>query len=156
MSIFLRCGSMNNYFRMKTQRKKFVDKKLIFRLRLFAIIFLIMTAIGIYDVVIGNLYVIVAFAALAGGIGIGLLVGRAMNVVWHEETNKAITKMDKFGVIILVSYVVFALFRKKLFAHWLTGHQLSAFVIFLSAGIMLGRLITLRGRLYRVLKGQGL
>jgi hypothetical protein len=141
---------------MKTQRKKFVDKKLIFRLRLFAIIFLIMTGIGIYDVVIGNLHVIVAFAALAGGIGIGLLVGRAMNVVWHEETNKAVTKMDKFGIIILVSYIVFALFRKKLFAHWLTGHQLSAFIIFLSAGIMLGRLITLRGRLYKVLKGQGL
>jgi len=141
---------------MKSHRRKFVDKKLIFRLRLFAIIFLLMTAIGIYDIVIGNLHVLVAIAALAGGIGIGLLVGRAMNVVWHEETNKAITKMDKFGIIILVSYIVFAVFRKKLLAHWLTGHQLSTFVIFLSAGIMLGRLITIRGRLYKVLQGQGL
>jgi hypothetical protein len=64
--------------------------------------------------------------------------------------------MDKFGVIILVGYIVFAVFRKKLFGHWLTGNQLSAFIIFLSAGIMLGRLLTLRGRLYKVLKGQGL
>jgi F0F1-type ATP synthase membrane subunit c/vacuolar-type H+-ATPase subunit K len=140
---------------MRSQRRKFVDKKLIIRLRLFAIIFLLMTGVGIYDVVMGNLPLLVAIAALGSGIGIGLIVGRAMNVVWHEETNKAITKMDKFGVIILVCYIVFAVFRKKLFAHWLAGHQLSAFIIFLSAGIMLGRLITIRGRLFKVLKGQG-
>ena len=71
-----------------------------------------MTGIGIYDVALGNLQLIYALAALAGGIALGLLVGRAMNVVWHEETNKAITKMDKFGIIILLCYIVFHISQK--------------------------------------------
>ena len=80
------------------------------------------------------------------------MVGRAFNVVWHEETSKAISRIDLFGGVILGAYILFALFRRWLFEHWLHGHQLSAFVICFSSGIMLGRLITLRSRIIKVLK----
>lgn len=141
---------------MKSERKKYVDKKLITRLRLFALIFLIMCAVGIYDTVIGVIAPGIALAAIAGGVGLGLLIGRIYNVVWHEETGTAISKMDVFGVIILLAYILFAIFRKKLFGHWFAGHQLSAFIMCISAGVMLGRLLTLRTMIINVLKSQRL
>ncbi|MDB5202720.1 MAG: hypothetical protein JWQ27_2129 [Ferruginibacter sp.] len=137
-------------------RKKFVEKKLLTRVRLFAIISLLMIAIGIYNVTVGYVSPLLAIAAFGAGIMLGLLVGRASNVVWHEETGKAISKMDRFGVIVLVCYIVFAIFRKWIFQHWLTGHQLSAFIICFSAGIMLGRFLTLRSRILKLLNEKGL
>lgn len=137
---------------MRAQRKQYIDKKLIRRLRILALIFLILLGIGLYDIALGYLPVLLALAALVGGVGLGLLVGRAFNVVWHEETSKAISRIDLFGGVILGAYILFALFRRWLFEHWLHGHQLSAFVICFSSGIMLGRLITLRSRIIRVLK----
>ena len=147
---------MDNSKNTRAHRRKFVDKKLLMRLRIFAVIFLIMAGIGLYDTIRGDLPAWLALASLLGGFGLGLLVGRAYNVVWHEKAGKAVSKMDVFGGLILVAYIVFAIFRKDIVGHWLAGHALSAFVIWLSGGIMLGRLVTLRGRILKVLKSQGL
>jgi hypothetical protein len=141
---------------MRSQRRKYVDKKLLTKLRLFAFIFLIMASIGVYNVVEGNLSLLLALLALGGGILIGLLVGRANNIIWHEEDGKAIARMDAFGIFILVAYILFAIFRNKIFGHWLAGHELSSFIIWFSSGIMLGRLLTLRTMLIKVLRDQGL
>ena len=141
---------------MKSQRRRHIDKKLLIKLRMFALIFLIMAGIGVYNVAEGNIRLILALSALGGGILIGLLVGRANNIIWHEEDEKAISKMDLFGIIILVAYILFAIFRKKIFSHWLAGHELSGFIIWFSSGIMLGRLLTLRTMVIKVLRGQGL
>ena len=147
---------MNNPENKKARRRQFVDKKLRIRLWIFGVIFLIMTGIGVYDIIRGDLPPWLGGASLLGGFLLGLLVGRAHNVVWHEEAGKAISKMDLFGGLILGAYIVFAIFRKNIIGHWLAGHALSAFVIWLSAGIMLGRLVTLRGLIHKVLQSQGL
>lgn len=147
---------MNNTENKKPHRRQFVDKKLRVRLWIFAVIFVIMAGIGIYDTIRGDLAPWLALASLLGGFLLGLLVGRAYNVVWHEGAGKAISKMDLFGGLILGAYIIFAIFRKNIVGHWLAGHALSAFVIWLSGGIMLGRLVTLRGRIIKVLKSQGL
>lgn len=115
-----------------------------------------MVGIGVYDTIRGDLSLGLTLAALLGGLTLGLLVGRASSVVWNEETGKAITKMDVFGGVILVAYIVFAIFRKNIVGHWLTGHALSAFIMWLSGSIMLGRLFTLRASILKVLRDQGL
>ena len=140
----------------RAQRRKYVDKKIIVRLRIFTAIFLIMVGIGVYDTIHGDLSLGLTLAALLGGLTIGLLVGRSSSVVWNEEAGKAITKMDVFGGVILVAYIVFAIFRNNIVSHWLTGPALSAFVMWLSGSIMLGRLITLRASILKVLRNQGL
>lgn len=138
----------------RSERRQYVEKKLIFRLRMFAVIFFIMCSIAVYDIYMGYLNPVFGMGGMAGGIALGLLVGRAYNVVWHEEANKAISKMDAYGIAIIVAYILFAIFRKKLFGYWLHGPQLSAFVLCFSSGIMLGRLLTLRRRIKKVLKSQ--
>lgn len=135
---------------------QFVHRKLLFRLRRLAIIFIIITAILIYEI---SQHYIAGYLAWFGfllGILIGLLIGRRMhNISWDAETNKAVTKMDRLGIIILILYILFAISRHWILSHWLQGYALTAFSLSIAAGGMLGRLWTTRQRIRQVLKEEG-
>jgi hypothetical protein len=141
---------------MKAHRKKFVDKKLIFKLRIFAALFCIMIFIAIYDTARYYINPWEAIGTLLCGSVAGYFLGRAFNVIWDEEAGKAIRKMDVLNIAVIVLYLLFALSRRWIFHHWFTGNELSAFIICLSAGITLGRYLSLRRRIHKVLKQQEL
>ncbi|HUS02018.1 MAG TPA: hypothetical protein VMY77_09840 [Chitinophagaceae bacterium] len=135
---------------------RFVHRKLLFRLRRLAIIFITITVILIYE--ISHNY-IAAYLAMFGfmlGMIIGLLVARRMhNISWDAETNKAVTKMDRVGIVILALYLLFAISRQWILSHWLQGYALSAFSLSVAAGGMLGRLWSTRQKIRQILKQAG-
>lgn len=135
---------------------RFVHRKLLFRLRRLAIIFLIITGIVIYEVSQNYIAGYLATDGFMIGMIIGLLVARRMhNISWDAETNKAVTKMDRLGIIILVIYLLFAISRRWILSHWLQGYALSAFSLSVAAGGMLGRLWTTRQKIRQILKQEG-
>ncbi len=138
----------------RTYSKEFVHKKLVFRLRIFLVLFIIMLVIGIYDVYSAYITITNALIAFSSGIVLGYVVGSASNVVWHQEANKVMMKMDIISGVILGLYIVFAIFKRTIFHHWFSGNELSAFVISLSAGIMLGRFSSVRKQIISVLRQQ--
>lgn len=135
---------------------RYVHRKLLFRLRRLAIIFLIISCILIYEISQDYLAGYIAFDGFLLGMIIGLLVARRMhNISWNAETNQAVTKMDRIGIVILVLYILFAIGRHWIFGHWLQGSALSAFCLSVAAGGMLGRLWTTRQKIRRILKREG-
>ena len=135
---------------------RFVHRKLLFRLRRLAIIFLIITGVVIYEVSKNYIAGILPIDGFLLGMIIGLLVARRMhNITWDTETRKTVTKMDRFGIIILVLYLLFAISRRWIFSHWLQGYALSAFSLSVAAGGMLGRLWTTRQKIRQILKQEG-
>lgn len=135
---------------------KFVHRKLLFRLRRLALIFVIILGVLIYE--ISHNY-IAAYLAIAGfGLGyvIGNLVSRRMHIIsWDAGTTKAVTKMDRIGIAILIVYIIFALTRHWIFSHWFTGYALTAFSLSVGAGGMLGRLWNTRKKIREILKREG-
>jgi hypothetical protein len=135
---------------------RFVHRKLLFRLRRLAIIFLIITGVLIYEISHNYIAGYLAIFGFMLGMIIGLLVARRMhNISWDAETNKAVTKMDRLGIVILVLYLIFAISRRWIFSHWLQGYTLSAFSLSVAAGGMLGRLWTTRQKIRQILKQAG-
>ena len=135
---------------------RFVQRKLLFRLRRLAIIFLLITGVVVYEVSQNYLAGYIAVDGFMVGMIIGLLVARRMHTIsWDADTNKAVTKMDHLGIIILVLYLLFAISRRWIFSHWLQGYALSAFSLSVSAGGMLGRLWTTRQKIRKILKHEG-
>ncbi|MEO6327889.1 MAG: hypothetical protein ABIO55_03115 [Ginsengibacter sp.] len=135
---------------------QFVHKKLLFRLRRLAVIFLIITGVLIYELSHDYIAGYMAAAGFILGFLIGLLVSHRMhNISWDSETTKAVSKMDKVGIIILVVYILFAMGRKWIFGHWLEGYALTAFTLSVSAGGMLGRLWNTRQKVREILKKEG-
>lgn len=135
---------------------RYVHRKLLFRLRRLAVIFLIITGVLIYEVSQNYAAGFFAIFGLLVGMIIGLLVSRRMhNISWDIETNKAVTKMDRIGIIILVLYLLFAISRHWIFSHWLQGYALSAFSLSVASGGMLGRLWNTRQKIRQILKREG-
>lgn len=134
---------------------KFVHRKVLFRLRRLAIFFIVVVAIVIYEVSQNYIAGLMAVGGLLIGVAVGLSVSRMHLLSWDAETGKAVTKMDRLGLIILVIYLLFAIFRRWIFGHWLSGHALSAFCLSVAAGGMLGRLFTLRQTIRQILKQEG-
>jgi hypothetical protein len=135
---------------------RFVHKKLLFRLRRLAIIFLLISGILIYEISQDYIAGYMATAGFLLGVAIGLMVAHRMHrISWDAETSKAVTKMDRLGIIILVFYLLFAISRKWIFSHWLHGYSLSAFSLSVAAGGMLGMLWTTRQQIRQVLKKEG-
>ena len=136
--------------------RKYVHRKLLFRLRRLAIIFLIIIGILIYEISHNYIAGYLAAGGFILGIAIGLMVNKRMHIIsWDAETNKAVTKMDRLGIIILVAYILFAIMRQWIFSFWFHGNALTAFSLSVGAGGMLGRLWSTRQKIRQILREEG-
>lgn len=141
---------------MRSARKGYLDKLVLTRFRMFTLACAGMATLGMYLLIEGHIHLIYACLAFCGGILLGSLVGRTNNIVWQEEDKKVYAKFDVIGVIIMASYILFIFVRRKFLGIWLQGDELSGFILFLCSGVMLGRLLTLRKMVLKVLTKQGL
>lgn len=121
--------------------KRHIDRKLIFRIRIFILIFLTMMGITVYDALQHRIGILLAFGGIILGVIIGFIANRIFSTKWHPEASKVVTHIDELGVIILIVYITFSFFKKWIFSHWLYGPTLTAFTFSLLGGIMLGRLL---------------
>ena len=136
---------------------QFVHRKLLFRLRRLAIIFMLITVFVLYEIWQHSILIYTALAGFFVGIIIGIIVAKRMHhISWDVETNKAITRMDRIGIIILVLYLLFAVARHWIFSHWLKGAALSAFTLSMAAGGMLARFYSTRQSIRKILKREGI
>lgn len=133
-----------------------IDKKLQFRFWLFVLISLVMLAIIGYDVLIGTLSSLFALEGILVGIFIGLASSRMFHFSWDHDVKKVIARLDWVGGIILVLYIVIAIFRAKLVGVVVHGPQVAPAGLAVVAGTMAGRVIGMRTQIRKVLKAQGI
>ncbi len=129
------------------------DKKLLLRLRLFLVISLVMLGIIVYDFFQNIISFPLAVTGIGLGVLIGLVAGRMFKIHWHEEENKVVSRLDELGIVILILYIGFAIFRGRFFGTWIHGPLLTAFTFAFFSGTMFGRFMTMgfsiRSILYR-------
>lgn len=132
--------------------KQYVERKLLRRLRIFFVVFMVLASVIIYEVSQDYL----EGSACVGAIMLGMLIGavfvRRKRIYWEEETATIIARMDKIGIAMLVIYILFAVSRHIFLHNWLHGRQLTAFSLSLTAGAMLGRLLSIRSQIRQILK----
>lgn len=129
-----------------------MERKLIRRLWIFFAVFIVLSGIIIYEVSQDYL----EGSACVGAIMLGMLIGavfvRRKRIYWEEETSTVIARMDRIGIAMLVIYILFVVSRHVLLHNWLHGRQLTAFSLSLTAGAMLGRLLSIRSSIRQILK----
>ncbi|QCR22543.1 hypothetical protein [Pontibacter sp. SGAir0037] len=92
--------------------KQHIDKKLIFRLRMFLCILIVMCGIVLYDVATEVIGWLLAFGGVAVGVVTSYVVGHLSDVRWHEETSKVMARIDRLGGVVLVLYIAFSISRR--------------------------------------------
>jgi hypothetical protein len=135
---------------------QYVQRKLIFRLQRLAIIFTIIFSILIVELSLKRIPFYIALAGFLAGAAIGMLISRRMHTItWDEETSKAVTRMDTVGIILLILYLLFVIFRHWIFAFWIDAYVLTPLSLSIAAGGMLGRLYFTRRKIRRLLNDAG-
>jgi hypothetical protein len=136
--------------------RKFVHRKLIFRLRRLAVFFIVVIGIIIYELATYDVSTIIPVIGFLSGQVIGLMKNHRMHQIsWDAEASKVVTKMDRLGIFILVTYLLFAIFRTWIFSHWLQGYALTVFSVSVAAGGILGRLFSTRKKIREILREEG-
>lgn len=133
-----------------------IDKKLTFRLRLFAIISILMLGVVLYDIFTNILAIEFAVVVILAGVILGIISARMYHLSWNHDAQKIVSRLDIVGVIILVFYIVFVIFRSKLIGFFVHGPTVGAVGFSITAGIMIGRIIGTRGAIIRILEDRGI
>lgn len=141
---------------IKTLRnhQQHLDKRLRFRLYLYFIISLILLSILIYNIFIGALRLDYGLIGLAAGIGIGIITTRMFHISWSKDAKKVVSRLDTFGVGILILYVLFEFLRGTVIGFFTHGDQVATVGFAVLAGIMFGRVIGTRGKIIEILEEQ--
>ncbi len=132
-------------------RYQHVESRLIKRLRIYIIIVLIMLSVIAFEVVTGAFSVILALIGIISGLLIGTIISRIYKLSWDEETHNVIGRVDKIGSLILVLYFIFIFTRAYYIGYWIQGAPLFAFILSLTAGTLLGRVLSTRRGIIKVL-----
>jgi len=140
--------------RKNKHARQFVERKLIIRLRIFFALFILLLGVIVYEISSNYIPVSKAMLAFFSGILIGVVFTRRKRFFWEEETSRVIARMDRIGIVLLLVYIAYLIFRHIWLAHLFYGHQLTAFSFALTAGTMTGRVLTMRTQIRQILKNQ--
>src|SRR5665811_560592 len=146
---------ISNFLNIKEHpAKKHIDRKLIFRIRIFYVIGIILTGLMLYDVLEGIIGIELSLGGFPLGLFVGFIATRMFIIHWHEERAKVVSRLDAIGILVMLLYVAFSISRAWFFGHWIHGSVLTAFTYSILAGIMIGRIAGMRLKIKNILSEQ--
>lgn len=144
---------------MITLKKKHIphiDKKLVFRLRIYFIISLILICVVLFEVFSGHLQIFLALIGLLIGIILGVITARMFILSWDNDAKKVISKLDYVGGIILIVYIIFSFFRNTLIGNFVQANYVTGTSIAIATGVMIGRVFGTGRKIVSLLREQNL
>lgn len=130
----------------------YLDKRLVRRLRIYTVVMLIMLLVIIFEVLRGAFTAAWAGGGILIGLGIGTIISRMYSLKWDEDTSQVISRIDWIGAVILVCYLIFVFTRTHYLSYWIHGTPLLGLIFSLTAGTMLGRVLSTEHGIKKILK----
>jgi uncharacterized membrane protein YqgA involved in biofilm formation len=126
------------------------------RIVLFLGISVVMTGISIFHVIREWISILYTILGLSIGLVIGLSVARIFKISWDKKAKQVISKFDTIGIIILVLYLAFEIFRTKIVGYFVNRHSVFAVSFAILAGVMYGRFLGIRGKIRQIFEEEGI
>lgn len=131
--------------------KKHASKKLQLNLRILFAVYAVLLIVTVYSATVSN----AIFWQLAMGFIIGIIAGaissRMYKISWDKDEAKVVGKIDIYGVVILVLFVLFELNRDHIARLFASGESLGAIGLTLITGALLGRILGTAQQIVRIL-----
>jgi hypothetical protein len=131
---------------------KHVHSRLRTRIRLYLGISIAIIIAILYRVVVEGGGILYPLTALVIGIAAGVLLSRMFNVSWDKDAEKVVSRIDVYGGILLVVYIIFELSGEDLIRHWFNGSEVLTLILSLAGGAVLGRGLGMAGKMFSVLR----
>jgi hypothetical protein len=143
-------------YRLRRKHRKHMDKKLLFRLRIYFVISIVLLGIVLFEVLSGRVSYLLAIIGLIIGVTIGVVAARMFLLSWHYDAKKVISQLDTIGGVLLALYIVFAIFRSKIIGQFVPASYVTGTSLSVAGGIMIGRVFGTGQKIVAILKEQDL
>lgn len=137
--------------------RKHIDKKLTRRLKMYAIISLIIIGIELYYIITGGIERYIAIGLFMISILLGIIFSRMFSIFRDDNVQQVVSRIDTIGWFILGFYILFSIARQYI----LNSFAIESGLIFgatfsIVAGLMLGRVLGMKKKIVKVLKEEGI
>jgi len=129
-----------------------VPKNLRTRVRIYLVIAVIIVCAIIYRLFIDQEDFWYALIAFVIGVVVGVLVSRMYKIWWDTDAQKVASRLDIYGIILLVVYIVFELVGEHFIREIFAGPMILTMILALAGGAVLGRGIGIGRTMLRVLR----
>jgi predicted Na+-dependent transporter len=134
--------------------KTHASKSLRVNLRILSVVYTVLLLITVYDLFIsGALFSQVVIALIIGLIA-GLVSTRMFKISWDKDKAQVVGRIDRFGVIVLVLFVLFELNRSRIAGLFSSGEALGSIGLVLIIGTLFGRILGISKKILRVLSDE--
>lgn len=141
---------------LKKRHRHHLDKKILFRLRIYFAISIILLGVVGFEIFSGRVSMLLALIGLTLGVIIGIVAARIFLHSWNKDAKKVISRLDFVGGIILAIYILTAIFRGRIIGHFVQGSYVTGTSLSVVAGIMIGRVLGIGQKIVAILKEQNL
>lgn len=141
---------------LKKKHKKHLHSRVILNLRIFYLISVILIGVVIYEILTNRVSLSLALNSVTVGTIVGIFTARMYLFSWDKDAKKVIQRLDMFGIIILVIYILASVFRGKIIGQFVTPDYVTGASLSIATGLMIGRAIGTGNKIIKILKEQGL
>ncbi|MEO5950595.1 MAG: hypothetical protein ABIQ04_04060 [Candidatus Saccharimonadales bacterium] len=130
------------------------SKKLRNNLRILSIVYLILFIITMYNLVIAQTTFWQVILAILIGLTAGIISARMYKISWSEDESKVIGRIDIYGGIVLVLFVVFELNRTRIAEIFSSGDSIGSIGLVLITSALFGRILGTSKKILHVLESE--
>jgi hypothetical protein len=139
-----------------TDNRDKVHKKLRTRVMIYAVVSLVVLIISTYHIVQDHGSALYSFIGLVAGTVLGVIVSRMNKISWDKNAMQVISSFDALGIVILVLYVAFEIYRERIVSQFVDVNSAVAVSFAVLAGLMLGRVLGIRGKIRQIFTEEGI
>jgi hypothetical protein len=129
-----------------------VDSRLRRRVRLYLGISLAIIVAIMYRTFVSGGSFVYPVLALVIGLVIGALLSRMYIVSWDKDAAKVVSRMDIYGTMLLIVYIIFEISGEHFIRQWFSGPEVLTIILSLAGGAVLGRGIGMGRKMLQILR----
>ncbi|MGC5032983.1 hypothetical protein [Micromonospora sp. DT229] len=138
-------GERPDHARHRQMVRRHVDRRVIWRARIYAVVFVVTLVVTIVDAAVaGNWTWLRALVGFVAGVVVGVVASRMLRLRWDGFEKRVVGKIDAIGVVVLLCYVTFSILRVRIVGMWVPASQVAATSMGVLSGVMLGQILGIR------------
>ncbi len=121
-------------------------------LRILGVVYTVLFVITMYNLIISQAIFWQVVLAILLGFTAGLVSSRMYKISWNKDESKVIGRIDIYGIVVLVLFIVFELNRTHIAELFASGDSIGSIGLLLVTSALFGRIVGTAKRILQVLR----
>ena len=109
-------------------------------LQILAAVYIVLFLVTVYHLIATPVIWWQALLCIVLGLAVGIISSRMMKIDWDHDQEKAVGRIDIYGAIILVLFILFEIFRSKIIGLFASNGSVGTLSLLLLAFVLYGRI----------------